>query len=167
MKQLALKGLLFSLLILIGTISFVGCQAKQSTKETTTAQTEEETTGLSETQMATIQNAVNAIDTETRAAFDTAFADWQEEWRTNSETKTSSLTTDTKGLATYTTLKEMGEGIIPLIIEKLTDEDNFIALVLYDDLQSDPLQKSIDDRDGEQGRALHTVKLWADAQAND
>lgn len=68
----------------------------------------------------------------------------------------------------YKELLAMGVEIIPLIMEKLLDENNFMLLVLYDDLQvvDDLLIQYSKDEDltilleGEQTRAKRTIKKW-------
>ena len=66
----------------------------------------------------------------------------------------------------FAALTAMGDDIIPLIVQKLVDPNNFFALQLYDSLQSDSasvIEIEPDDDsvfDGEQGRAAQTVERW-------
>ena len=78
----------------------------------------------------------------------------------------SSSTQDSKELEEYPQLLAMGKEILPLVVEKLLDEKNFVGLVLYDELQDNPDYKiAYDYKDstwleGEANRAKRTVKLW-------
>lgn len=66
----------------------------------------------------------------------------------------------------FQSLVELGQQILPLVIEKLADPANFLALTLYDTIQ--PAQTLIvqydpdDDRilGGEQGRARAVVEAY-------
>lgn len=98
--------------------------------------------------------------------FDSLFNQWLENWKTNPETMFSSSTLDAKKLEEYPQLLAMGKEIIPLLMEKLLDENNFVGLVLYDDLQDNPDYKIVYDYEGtdwlegEVNRAKRTIKLW-------
>ena len=98
--------------------------------------------------------------------FDSLFNQWLENWKTNPETMFSSSTLDAKKLEEYPQLLAMGKEIIPLLMEKLLDENNFVGLVLYDDLQDNPDYKIVYDYEGtdwlegEANRAKRTIKLW-------
>lgn len=56
--------------------------------------------------------------------------------------------------------------ILPLLIEKLADPENFLALQLYDAMQTDEnllVQFEPEDErivEGEQGRARRVVQVW-------
>jgi hypothetical protein len=59
----------------------------------------------------------------------------------------------------------MGKEIVPLLVNKLMDESNFLALPAYESLAGKRLSIAIDSKDekvleGEQGRAYRTVKLF-------
>ena len=81
----------------------------------------------------------------------------------------SSTTLDYKQLPQFKSLQEMGSVIIPLIMEKLLDEENFFMLPLYDTLQLDSNLKIVynkNDRkclEGEQNRARRTVRMWVNS----
>ena len=63
-------------------------------------------------------------------------------------------------------MQAMGKNIIPLIMEKLLDEDNFFLLPLYDAIQTDSQLKISYKKgdakilEGEQNKAKRTVRLW-------
>ena len=66
----------------------------------------------------------------------------------------------------FEALIPLGPVILPLLIEKLADPENFFALQLYDAMQSDEnllVQYEPDDErivEGEQGRAPRAVQAW-------
>mgnify|MGYP001524056528 FL=1 len=67
----------------------------------------------------------------------------------------------------------MGREIIPLLIEKMaTEEDNFFAIRLYEDLQDDQNQKiryANEDPhqfEGLQQTTKKTIKKWLEANSN-
>ena len=105
--------------------------------------------------------------------FDSLFNQWLENWKTNPETMFSSSTLDAKKLEEYPQLLAMGKEIIPLLMEKLLDENNFVGLVLYDDLQDNPDYKIVYDYEGtdwlegEANRAKRTIKLWIKSLAHE
>ena len=112
-----------------------------------------------------IAQAVKEVP-ELQQQFDTPFNQWIENWETNPETLLSSSTQDSKELEEYPQLLAMGKEILPLVVEQLLDEKNFVGLVLYDELQDNPDCKIVyKDNDpnigeGEANRAKRTVKLW-------
>ena len=66
----------------------------------------------------------------------------------------------------FDSLIAFGPAILPLLIDKLADPENFLALQLYDAIQSDEnllVQYEPDDErivEGEQGRARRVVQAW-------
>ncbi len=60
----------------------------------------------------------------------------------------------------------LGPEILPLVVEKVADPENFLALQLYDAIQPSErlvIQFGPDDErilEGEQGRAQRTVQAW-------
>ncbi len=113
-----------------------------------------------------IKERANTINSDTKQKFNILFNKWKEEWQTSPTMMLSSNTNDSKKIEQYKELRAMGGIIIPLVIEKLLVEDNFFALVLYDDLQEDGSltikYKGLDKDcfEGEQNRALRSIKLW-------
>lgn len=112
-----------------------------------------------------IAQAVKEVP-ELQQQFDTLFNQWIKNWETNPETLLSSSTQDAKELEEYPQLLAMGKEILPLVVEQLLDEKNFVGLVLYDELQDNPDCKIVYDyidpiwMEGEANRAKRTVKLW-------
>ncbi len=67
-------------------------------------------------------------------------------------------------------LISLGHDILPLLMEKLTDPDEFFALVAVDRLARPELQITRELGDeavllGEQGRAIETVQRWVETEA--
>lgn len=92
-------------------------------------------------------------------SFNSIFEKWKYNWRTNPNTRLSSNTGDSRKLEEYPMLLNMGKSVIPLLMEKLLDADNFFALVLYDDLQSETEYK-VECSVSEQQRVKKNMKLW-------
>ena len=90
---------------------------------------------------------------------------WKDTWFSDP----LSISSDPSDRATrkeFHDLIALGPAIIPLVLEKLADPENFMALQLYDALQTDVnLLVHIEPHDerileGEQGRARRTVHSW-------
>lgn len=97
------------------------------------------------------------------------FHKWKKNWLTNPATKRSNDSRVTKQLEEFPQLMALGSKIIPLILELLIEDpdENFILLVLYDELNNitNKIMYKKDDPamfEGEQVRALRTVKLYLD-----
>lgn len=128
------------------------------------------TSFLSADDNAKLHNIVRKTDPALAEKFERAFSNWKAKWFTG-EAAFSSNTKDNKKAPEYTVLKEMGSCIIPLVVKKMVDTDNFIALVLYDDLIDETSLKiqyrGIEDPhflEGEAARAIRTAKLWLKAR---
>lgn len=120
---------------------------------------------LSLTQKQTLHKQQSEIPAEIRTAFDSAFVAWKDSWfrgglAVSSDPHTRAVGTEFDGLIA------LGPMILPLVIGKLADPENFLALQLYDALQSDEkllVQYEPDDErilDGEQGRSRRIVQAW-------
>jgi hypothetical protein len=105
------------------------------------------------------------VPAELRAAFDKAFPVWKSTWFRGGLAISSNPHTRAIGKE-YDALIALGPAILPLVIEQLADPENFLALQLYDSLQSNEkllVQFEPDDErilEGEQGRAQRVVKAW-------
>jgi hypothetical protein len=112
-----------------------------------------------------LREQVRAIPAEVRAAFEAAFDAWKRKWFEGGLAISSDPHTRAVGKE-FDALIAMGPRIIPLVVEKLTDPENFLALQLYDAIQPD--EKLVvhfepdDERilEGEQGRARRVVQTW-------
>lgn len=113
-------------------------------------------------QAAAIRKLTQDIPPPVRETFESLFATWKESWF-QGPTANSSDTRDCAQGYAFGKLMDMGSEIIPLVVEKLADPDNFVALQLYDDLQPDEaLRVAHSPGDpviatGEQGRAQQTI----------
>lgn len=93
---------------------------------------------------------------------------WNQAIKANPATLLSNDTHDYANLPQFDTLVEMGPSIVPLIVDKLCDEENFHLLVLYDTLQAELAKRITYEKgdvralEGEQNRARRTVKLWVE-----
>jgi len=105
------------------------------------------------------------VDAKTKRAFETDFPAWKKTWFEGGLAISSDPHTRTVGRE-FDALVALGPKILPLVVERLADPDNFLALQLYDTLQTNSkliVQFEPDDErvlSGEQGRALEVVKQW-------
>lgn len=120
---------------------------------------------LTVTERKALREQVQRIPNEVRTAFDTAFKKWQETWFLGGLAISSDPHTRALGKE-FDTLIALGPVILPLVIEKLADPENFLALQLYDTMQANErllVQFEPDDErilEGEQGWARRVVKAW-------
>ena len=101
--------------------------------------------------------------------FESLFNEWKEAWHYS----LSNNTATTRNLPQYADLKAMGKEIIPLLIEKMvTEEDNFFAIRLYEDLQDNPnliIRYANDDPhqlEVLQQTTKKTIKKWLEYNSN-
>lgn len=122
-------------------------------------------------QLSLLAARVAAIPAVVAAEFAVAFEAWKASWFTGD----TALSSDTRDLArgeAYEKLKALGAQIIPLLIDRLRDRDNFPALILFDEIQTEKgLVVSYEANDlrqfeGEQARAGRTVLRWIAAQGS-
>ncbi|MBW3597651.1 MAG: hypothetical protein KY475_10285 [Planctomycetes bacterium] len=120
---------------------------------------------LSASQKRALREEQQTIPKEVRAAFEKSFADWKSTWFRGGLAISSNPHTRAVGTE-YDALIALGPEILPLVVEKLAEPENFLALQLYDALQADDkllVQFEPDDErvlDGEQGRAKRVVQAW-------
>jgi hypothetical protein len=120
---------------------------------------------LSASQKQLLHNQQAEIPAKVRTAFDTAFSAWKDTWFSGGLAVSSDPHTRAVGRE-FDALIALGPVILPLLIERLADPENFFALQLYDAVQSDEnllVQYEPDDErivEGEQGRARRVVQAW-------
>ena len=120
---------------------------------------------LSKTQEKLLQEQVKEIPNDVRVAFDAAFRAWKDTWFRDGLAISSDPHTRASGKA-FDDLIALGSAILPLVVEQLANPENFLALQLYDAIQSDGnliVQYEPDDErilEGEQGRAQRVVQVW-------
>lgn len=107
--------------------------------------------------------AAQNISPAERVQFEKAFGIWKNTWFEGNMAFSSYASSRAQGDA-FKKLVSMGTRIgIPLVIEKLADPDNFIALVLHEQLENRPhllapiVRGSLE---SEQARSQRVVKLW-------
>ena len=125
---------------------------------------------LPDSESETLQSAVRNIDTNVREEFEQRFAAWKDTWAAP-HTAHLSDPSFVQYNEEFFALAELGERIIPLLINKLLDPDNFFALQIYDAIQPEstsvvPIEPEEHDLilEGEQGRARRTVRRWLSNQ---
>ncbi len=120
---------------------------------------------LSAAQRRTLREERDRVSEEVRTAFEDAFAAWKRTWFSGGLAVSSNPHTRAVGKE-YDALIALGPAVLPLVVEKLADPENFLALQLYDALQSSEkllVQFEPDDErilEGEQGRARRVVQAW-------
>jgi hypothetical protein len=120
---------------------------------------------LSAAQRRTLSQECERVSPKIRTAFDEAFTAWKNTWFSNGLAISSNPQTRAVGKE-YHALIALGPAILPLVVEKLADPENFLALQLYEALQPDEkllVQFGPDDErilEGEQGRARRVVQAW-------
>lgn len=120
---------------------------------------------LSANEKKAVRRIAKSVDAETREAFSATFAAWKKTWFEGGLAINSNPHARTVGRE-FDALIALGHRILPLVVEAMADEENFIALQLYDVLQPDHelvIQYEPEDERilrGEQGRAVDVVKLW-------
>ena len=111
-----------------------------------------------------IRRFVEQVDDETRSEFERRYSLWQ----TVCHAPPISFMSNpyaVKETETFWDLVEMGERIIPLVVEKMTDDWNGDVLPLYEELQPDKDLHFTDQSsrfEGEQMRAKRTVARWVE-----
>jgi hypothetical protein len=107
----------------------------------------------------------NQVPGDVQAAFEDAFQVWKDTWFRGGLAISSDPHTRTVGKE-FDALVALGPAILPLVIEALSDPENFLALQLYDAIQPNGrllVQFGPEDErivEGEQGRARRTVQAW-------
>jgi len=120
---------------------------------------------LTAKERSTLKSIAAEVDARTKQAFQSAFAAWKKTWFEGGLAISSDPHTRTVGRE-FDALVALGPKILPLLVERLTEPDNFLALQLYDTVQPSPrliVQFEPDDErilSGEQGRAQEVVKQW-------
>jgi hypothetical protein len=112
-----------------------------------------------------LRDQVNDVPTEARAAFEASFNAWKNTWFSGGLAISSNPHTRAVGKE-FDALIALGPAILPLLVEKLADPENFLALQLYDAMQPNErlvVQFAAEDErilEGEQGRARRVVQAW-------
>ena len=120
---------------------------------------------LSSADFAALKKELAAIPTEVRHEFETRYSAWRSTW----DAPHFSVSSDPSVLRfskEFTEVAALGAQVLPLVVAKLAEPDEFFALQLYDALVgSESLRVDVAPEDeqifeGEQGRAEKVVKRW-------
>lgn len=116
-----------------------------------------------------IKARVELVDTELRERFNKAYRAWKEAWNHPLIVISSNPASRTQAPA-FLELIALGPGILPLLMEKLTEPEEFFALMAVDRLLRPEfvIARAPDDPAalfGGQGRAIETVKQWIRTEA--
>jgi len=120
---------------------------------------------LTSAQKKALRDQRSGVPAELRTAFDAAFNAWKGTWFSGGLAISSNPHNRAVGKE-FDALIALGPQILPLVVDKLADADNFLALQLYDAIQPDErlvVQYGPDDErilEGERGRARHVVQTW-------
>jgi len=120
---------------------------------------------LSAAQRKTLAEQTRAVPTGKREAFEALFDAWKAGWFSGGLAISSDPRTRTVGKE-FDRLIALGPSILSLLVEKLADPENFLALQFYDAVQPDSTLRvhfGPDDPlilEGEQGRARRVVHAW-------
>ena len=120
---------------------------------------------ISDSERELVTNITKSYDAEGRRVFEEAYAKWQKTWY-EPECMMSSNPGDYATSQEFRNVVALGEDIVPLLIERLTDPSQFFALQAVAQLARPELIITTDLRDpiavlsGEQGRAAQTVRKW-------
>ena len=104
------------------------------------------------------------VDKQLKERFDKAYAAWRATW-SHPLIAVSSAPSARAQTTEFLELISLGPDSLPLLMEKLTDPDEFFALLAVDRLARPELQVTRESHDeavllGEQGRAIETVQRW-------
>jgi hypothetical protein len=112
-----------------------------------------------------IKAEIQNLPQELVSSFEKYFKEWKATWFSGKFAFDSNPDTR-KYTSEFDRLADMDTAIIPLVVDKLTEEDNFFALSLYEKLQRNPhllVARNADDdsiMEGEQGRAYRTIMAY-------
>ena len=115
---------------------------------------------LSVEQRARLKAEIARVPSDLKGRFDVRYRAWKYSWRRKNILFNSS-TKSARTPAEFRALISLGPGILPLLVAKLANHDEFRALQAYDALQDRPeLRVDPQGYPSEQERALETVRRW-------
>lgn len=106
-----------------------------------------------------LRRLVAEVPDATRAAFAEAYAAWRAGWFEGP----AGLSDDTRTrarLPSFRRLAAMGSEVLPLVVERLLDPGQFVALVLFERVVRAPPPSDAHLLEGEQARALRAARRW-------
>ena len=119
---------------------------------------------LSSQELDFLSSRAEEVDEDLRTRFDQAYAAWRESWKDPS-VAISSNPADRARSQQFLQLVALGPGIVPLLMQKLTELEGFFCLLALERLGRKELFESVDLDDeailaGEQGRARQVIERW-------
>jgi hypothetical protein len=119
---------------------------------------------LTADQMSYVRKRAAQVDERLKRRFDAAYAAWKATW-SHPLIAVSSAPAARAQSGEFQALIALGPDILPLLMEKLTEPDDFFALLAVDRLARPELRVAHEPGDeaallGEQGRAIETVQRW-------
>jgi hypothetical protein len=113
-----------------------------------------------------VRSRAGRVDSSLCGRFEQAYAAWKRSWD-DPLIAVSSAPGARATTPEFLDLIALGRAIVPLLMEKLTNPDDFFALVAVDQLCPElRIDKSLKDESillGEQGRAVETLRHWLQA----
>jgi hypothetical protein len=112
-----------------------------------------------------IRDRVRRVSPSLRERFEQTYRAWKDDWERPLIVVSSNPAARTQTPA-FLEVISLGREILPLLMEKLTNPDEFFALQAVDRILQPELVVAREPDDpavllGEQGRAVETVKRWA------
>lgn len=120
---------------------------------------------LSREERGVLKREISRISADKRREFEERYANWRKTW-SEPHLRIQSDPSSLRHSKEFAALGALGSEVLPLVIEKIAQPNEFFALQLYDALQHDPslrIEVDVDDErilEGEQGRAERVVKHW-------
>lgn len=115
---------------------------------------------ISPEQLSRLDVEIARLPADLRGRFDARYRDWRRTWDRHDILVSSNLKA-IRNNSEFRALAALGPRILPLVVDKLLQPDEFFALQLYDVLQDRPELREDGYRDlGEQRRALATARRW-------
>jgi hypothetical protein len=132
-------------------------------------QSMKELISLTPRQINFVKTRASQVDRQLKERFDKAYTAWKATWNHPLIVVSSSPAARAQSVE-FLELISLGSDVLPLLMEKLTDPDEFFALVAVDRLIRPELQVTHEPDDeavllGEQGRAIETVQRWVQTEA--
>jgi hypothetical protein len=114
---------------------------------------------ISDGQRARLIAEIARVPASLRARFDERYSSWKSTWQ-RPDILISSNSKAVRKSEEFRSLVSLGPPILPLVVGKLLEPDEFFALQLYDTLQNRPALRDEHFDQGEQRRALATARRW-------
>jgi hypothetical protein len=114
---------------------------------------------ISDQQRSRLDAEIAEVPGNLRARFDERYSSWRKTWQ-RPDVLFSSNSKAVRNSDEFRSLVSLGPRILPLVVDKLLEPDEFFALQLYDALQDTSALRDEHFEQGEQRRALATARRW-------